>query len=122
MLTDIANSPLAQLAAAVLTLAGGWRLWRSQSLGDAKESADSKGQIAALDTWKDLLEGERAARKLAEERADKFAAERNEAMQQVWEMKGQLKVMNDTIVEQTRELVQLREQMRQLQEQINAPR
>lgn len=118
-LADLANNPLAQLAAAVLSLAGGWRLWRNQTAGDDKVRADSDGQIAALATWKELVEGERTARIKAEERADKFAAERNEAMQQVWEMKGQLKVMSDTIAVQTSELAQLRETVRQLKEQMN---
>lgn len=119
-LADLANNPLAQLAAAILSIAGGYRYWRSQSSGDAKERADSDGQIAALATWQALVEGERAARIKAEERADKFAAERNEAMQQVWEMRGQLKVMSDNLAAQTRELEQLREQVRQLKEQFHA--
>lgn len=121
-ISDLAGNPLAQLAAAVLTLAGGWRLYRNQSSGDAVTRANDAANITALDTWKQLLEGERAARIKAEERADKFAGERNEAMQEVWEMRGQLKVMNDTLAEQTRELIQLREQVRLLQEKINAPR
>lgn len=116
---DLANNPLAQVVAAVLTLAGGYRYWRSQQSGDAKERADSDGQIAALETWKELLEGERAARIRAEERADKFAAERNEAMQQVFEMKGQLKVLTETLTAQTQELHELRDQVRALKEQLN---
>lgn len=119
-LGELANNPLAQVVAAILTVAGGYRYWRNQSSGDAKDRADSEGQIAALATWQALVEGERAARIKAEERADKFAAERNEAMQQVWEMRGQLKVMNDTLAAQTSELAQLREQVRQLKEQIHA--
>jgi len=119
-LSELAGNPLAQLAAGVLTLAGGWRLYRNQLSGDSVTRANDAANITALDTWKQLLEGERAARIKAEERADKFAGERNEAMQEVWEMRGQLKVMNETLAEQTRELVQLREQVRQLQEQIHA--
>jgi chromosome segregation ATPase len=121
-MTDLAREPLAQLVAAALALAGGWRLYRNQTSGDAVTRANDAANITALDTWKQLLDGERAARVKAEERADKFAAERNEAMQEVWEMRGQLKVMNETIAAQTRELVQLRDQVRQLQEKINEPR
>lgn len=121
-LGELANNPLAQLTAGVLSLAGGWRIYRSQSIGDAKERADGQGQIAALDTWKQLLEGERAARIKAEERADKFAEERNTAMQEVWEMRGTLKAMNETLSTQTLELVHVREQLTKLQEQINAKR
>ena len=118
-LGQLAGNPLAQVVAALLAVAGGYRYWRRESTGDAKERADSQGQIAALETWKQLVEGERTARLKAEERADKFAAERNEAMQQVWEMRGQLKVMSDNLVAQTQELHELREQLRQLKEQIN---
>jgi uncharacterized coiled-coil DUF342 family protein len=117
---DIVANPIAQLVFLILSAAGGYRVWRAQQPTEAKERADSEGQIAALATWQALLEGERAARVKAEERADKFAAERNEALQQVWEMKGQLRAMNETIAGQTSELAQLREQVRELKEQIHA--
>lgn len=118
-LNDLANNPFAQLVAAVLTIAGGWRVWRNQQNGDAKEKADSEGQIAALDAWQKLLADANAARIRAEDRADKFAAERNEAMQQVFEMKGQLKVLTDTLTAQTQELHELREQVRDLKEKLD---
>lgn len=117
---DLAGNPIAQLAALVLSLAGGYRVWRAQQPTEAKERADSAGQIAALATWQALLEGERAARVKAEERADKFAAERNEALQELWEMKGQLKAMNETLTAQTVELGSLRDLVRQLKDQRNA--
>jgi chromosome segregation ATPase len=117
---DIAGNPIAQLAFLILSAAGGYQVWRKQQPTDAKERADSEGQIAALGTWKELLEGERAARVKAEERADKFAAERNEALKELWEMKGQLKAMNETLAAQTSELGALRDQVRQLKEQIHA--
>jgi hypothetical protein len=117
---DLAGNPIAQLAALVLSIAGGYRVWRAQQPTEAKERADSDGQIAALATWQALLEGERAARVKAEERADKFAAERNEALQELWEMKGQLKAMNETLTAQTAELSSLRDLVRQLKDQRNA--
>jgi hypothetical protein len=120
-LTELAGNPFAQLAAAVLTLAGGWRLYRNQSSGDAVVRASDAANLTGIETLKQLVESERAARTRAEERADKFAAERNEAMLEVWEMRGQLKLMNETIASQTRELIQLRDQVRQLQEKINGP-
>ncbi|MGJ7557065.1 hypothetical protein ACSFBI_32090 [Variovorax sp. RB3P1] len=116
---DLAGNPIAQLAALVLSIAGGYRVWRAQQPTEAKERADSDGQIAALATWQALLEGERAARVKAEERADKFAAERNEALQELWEMKGQLKAMNETLTAQTVELGSLRDLVRQLKDQRN---
>ncbi|CAN7579724.1 hypothetical protein [Variovorax paradoxus] len=117
---DIAGNPIAQLAFLILSAAGGYQVWRKQQPTDAKERADSEGQIAALGTWKELLEGERAARLKAEERADKFAAERNEALKELWEMKGQLKAMNETLAAQAAELSSLRDQVRQLKEQLHA--
>lgn len=99
--------------AGVLTLASGYRYWRKEQSGDAKEKADSEGQIAALGAWKELLEAERSARVRAEERADRFAHERNEALQQMGELRGQLKAMTD-------ELHGLRDQVRQLKDQIDA--
>ena len=119
-LLELAGNPIAQIAAAALSLAGAWRYFKNQSSGDAVTRANDAANLSGIETLKQLLEGERAARIKAEERADKFAAERNEAMQQVWEMRGQLKVMNETITDQVRELERLREQMRQFQEQINA--
>lgn len=117
---DIAGNPIAQLAFLILSAAGGYQVWRKQQPTDAKERADSEGQIAALGTWKELLEGERAARVKAEERADKFAAERNEALKELWEMKGQLRAMNETLAAQTTELGSLRDQVRELKEQLHA--
>ena len=117
---DIAGNPIAQLAFLILSAAGGYQVWRKQQPTDAKERADSEGQIAALGTWKELLEGERAARVKAEERADKFAAERNEALKELWEMRGQLRAMNETLAAQTAELALLRDQVRQLKEQLHA--
>lgn len=117
---DIAGNPITQLTALILAVAGGYRVWRAQQPTEAKERADSEGQIAALATWQALLEGERAARVKAEERADKFAAERNQAMQELWEMKGQLKAMNETLTAQTIELGSLRDLVRQLKDQRNA--
>jgi len=117
---DIAGNPIAQLAFLILSAAGGYQVWRKQQPTDAKERADSEGQIAALGTWKELLEGERAARVKAEERADKFTAERNEALKELWEMRGQLRAMNETLAAQTAELSSLRDQVRQLKEQLHA--
>ena len=117
---DLASNPIAQIVFLILSAAGGYRVWRASQPNEAKERADSEGQIAALATWQQLLEGERAARVKAEERADKFAAERNEALKELWEMRGQLKAMNETLAAQTSELSALRDQVRQLKEQLHA--
>lgn len=131
--SDLASNPLAQLVAAVLTIAGGYTAWRQSSsndatkrASDAAERANKDGQIAALETWKELLAIERAARVRAEERVDEFSEraeafseERNKAMEAVWEMRGQLKTMNETINEQNKELIRLRNQICELEEKIN---
>lgn len=38
---DLAGNPIAQLAALVLSIAGGYRVWRAQQPTEAKERADS---------------------------------------------------------------------------------
>lgn len=126
--SDLASNPLAQLFAAVLTLAGGWRMWRQQSGSDAKDRANNDGQIAALESWKELLALEREARTRAEERADEaaeraeaFSEERNRAMEALWEMRGQLKALNETVNRQNEELIRLRNQIRELEGKINGP-
>lgn len=133
--SELASNPLAQLAAAVLSLAGGWRMWRAQSGSDAKERANSEGQMAALESWKELLAIERAAKVRAEERADEateraeaFSEERNKALEAVWEMRGQLRAMsetvktlNETVNRQNEELIRLRNQIRELEGKINGP-
>lgn len=123
---ELASNPLAQLAAAVLSLAGGYKMWRQSSSGDTKERANNDGQIAALAVWKELVEIERASRIRAEERADEaaeraeaFSEERNQAVAAVWEMRGQLKAMNETITKQNEELMQLRNKICELEEKID---
>jgi hypothetical protein len=90
-------------------------------------SADADGQIAAIDVWKELADSANAARAVAESRADMFAKERNDALQQLWEMRGQLKVLTDEVTRlrelvasQNDELHGLRDQLSALKEQINA--
>lgn len=94
-------------------------LWRERNQRD-KSDADASGQIQALGVYQELLKNERDAKHLAEQRADQFAKERNEAYQQVWELKGQLKAITDQLEGQTRELVELRSQLRAFKEQIDA--
>lgn len=94
-------------------------LW-SQRNQSKKSDADAGGQIEALDVYKELLKTEREARHQESARADQFAKERNEAYQQVWELKGQLKAMSEQMAVQNLELVALRDQLRELKEQIDA--
>lgn len=119
LLESVKNSPLSQLGLFGASMAAAWRLWTTTRASDKVEGANRGGQIAALDTWKQLVEGERAARKLAEERADRFAEERNKAMEQVYDMRGQLRAMNEQVLSQARELGELRLQLQSLQRQVD---
>ncbi len=113
--------------ALVLIAAGGFCIYLLQRIPQRMAGADSDGQIEALNVYKGLLESERAAKVLAEQRADVFAKERNDALQSVWELKGELRALNEELsrlrglVEtQNTELAGLRDQVRALKEQINA--
>jgi len=87
-------------------------LW-SQRDKRAMSGADSAGQIKALDVYEELLKTEREARAASDQRADQFAKERNEAYQQVWELKGQMKQL-------TEELARVRSELDALKERFNA--
>lgn len=115
----IAENPIAQLIFGLFTAAGAWRYWRNTSSSDAKERADASGQIGALAAWQQMAEAERAARLKAEERADRLSVERNEALAQLWDMRAQLKLLQDTITAQTQELAAMREQVRLMKEQLD---
>lgn len=131
--SDLAKEPLTQFVAAVLTIAGALTAWRqsrssdaTKRASDAAERANKDGQIAALETWKELLATERAARVRAEERADEsaeraeaFSEERVRAMEAVWELRGQLKALNEALSKQNDELIRLRQQIRELEEKID---
>ena len=94
-------------------------LWRDRSNRELA-GADAGGQIKALAVYEQLLTTERNARAQSDQRADLFAKERNDAYQQVWELKGQLKAMAEQLAVQNQELAALRDQVRALKEQINA--
>lgn len=86
--------------------------WSQRNSREAA-SADTAGQIKALGVYEEMLKTEREAKAQAEQRADMFAKERNEAYQQVWELKGQLKQL-------TEELARVRQELDALKERINA--
>jgi chromosome segregation ATPase len=94
-------------------------LWSNRNSREMA-GADANGQIKALSVYDQLLKTEREQRALAEQRADQFAKERNEAYQQVWELKGQMKAMTEQLALQNQELNELRDQVRGLKEQMNA--
>lgn len=57
---------------------------------DAVDRAGDQADIGAIKRLSDMLDEERKARREAEERADMFAKERNEAIKQIGELKGQI--------------------------------
>lgn len=78
--------------ALALSIAGGWYLFR-QKPTDAVRAANADGTVDAIDHWKEIANNEREARLVAEQRADSFAKERNDAMQQVWKLTGQVETL-----------------------------
>lgn len=90
--------------------------------GDQVTRANNEANITAIATWKEMADREREDKLEAIRRADKFAVDRAEALAQVNEMKGRLSAMTETITAQAAELGVLREQVRQLMEQVHALR
>lgn len=118
---------LATVAATLASAFAGWRMLRNQNSNDSVTKASNEANIAAIDTYKQLLEDERkakeverAARVAAEERADKFAEERNEAWKELYQVKGKLEQMADQIMNQSQEITLLRKEVEQLRTGVPA--
>lgn len=110
--SELIANPLAQVIMAVAGAFTSYRIYKNQNSGDTVTRANDSANVTALAAWKELMDGERAARQQAEARADKFAGERNEAMEAVWEMRGQLKSMTETMGHQAEQLERQAEQLR----------
>lgn len=119
-LNTLPGGPFGVLATAAAAIGGGFIFLRQYLSRGAADRADDAGRVSAINVYKELLEAERAARALADKRADDFAHERNEAIKALGEMQGQLTAMAGQLSEQTKELARLRDQVRTLEEQINA--
>lgn len=74
------------VAGAIIVFLAARPLLSKLNLGTKMDSA----QIDAIDRLGRLLNEEREARKLAEERADRFAQERNEAVQKIGRLEGEI--------------------------------
>ncbi len=96
------------------TIAGGALFLRQYLSGAAAERASDTGQIAALDVYKSMVGELRTALAEANTRADQFAKERNEAIEIVGTLKGQLSEMTRQLELQGRELNELRAQVEKL--------
>jgi chromosome segregation ATPase len=92
---------LTQMAATVGAMVAaffGGRKWLSS---DTANRAGDSAAIALIEQLKSALVSEREARQVAEERADKFAHERNELVMQLGELRGRIEAL-------TAEVAQLR--------------
>lgn len=108
------------LGAAVGVIAAGMVFLRQFLSGAAAARASDAGQIEALDVYKQMVSELRASLAEVNQRADRFAQERNDALQSLGDLRGQLKEMTRQLEEQGRELAGLRQQVSNLQEQLNA--
>lgn len=90
---QIANIILAGLAA----LGGGWLTIRKFLSKDSVDRAGNQADIGTINRLNKLLDEERKARREAENRADKFAHERNEAIQRIGSMEGQITALTGKV-------------------------
>lgn len=104
-------------------LVGGFLYFWSRRPADK----DKDEQLRAVLVYKDLLEAERRAkaaevdrRLLAEQRTDQFAHERHEAYQQLWEIKGQFRLVQEQLAAALKELELMSAQLKAMKDQLNA--
>lgn len=112
--------PLKWAAGILGTLAAGMIFMRQYLSGAEAQRASDAGQIAALDVYKEMVSGLRDQVATANQRADQFAKERNEAIEQIGQLKGQMAEMSRQIKEQSEELTHLRGEVQQLSEGLHA--
>lgn len=101
-------------------------LWRERGQR-AVTAANDEANISAITHWRSVADRSDKALEAMTLRADKFAEERNEALQTVGEMRGQLEAMSRQLTEQSallrqqaEEMQGLRLQVASLKEQLNA--
>jgi hypothetical protein len=104
--------PLGYVIVIVIVAVGSGIYWLLARNQQRLAGADADGQIQALAVYREMLRAEREARVAAETRADQFARELREALQQLGELKGQLQAM-------TAELARVRQELEQMKGQIN---
>lgn len=97
----------AVLAGIVLVAVAARPLLSKLNLGTRMDGA----QIDAIDRLGKLLNEEREARKIAEERADRFAQERNEAIQKVGRLEGEIHALRADVQRQAAVIESLRADM-----------
>ncbi len=102
------------------TIAAAGLYLRQYLSGAAAQRASDTGQITALGVYQQLLQDaiKRAAE--AETRADGFAKERNEALQNLGRMEGRLAAVQQQLEEALARISELTTQVTQLREQVDA--
>lgn len=105
---------LAWVAGALASAYGGWSILRKNQSASAVTEASNEANITAIETYKELVATERAARIVAEQRADKFAEERNEAWKQLYETRGRLDAVTDQVTALNDQITLLRGEVAQL--------
>lgn len=99
------------------TLASVWGAWtvvRKNASSASVTEASNEANITAIETYKELVATERAARVASDLRADKFAEERNEAWKQLYATQGKLEAMADQVMALNQEITLLRGEVAQL--------
>jgi|GEM_PF-6109374 len=119
-LNSLPGGPFGALGAAAAAIGGGFIFLRQYLSRGAADRADDAGRVSAINVYKELLEAERAARALADKRADDFARERNEAITMMGKLQGQLEGMQRQLQQATEEIAGLENRVRQLTEQVHA--
>lgn len=112
---------IAGVLGALGTAFAGWRMVRRDASNSAVSEASNEANIEAINTYKELVESERAARIRSDERADRFAEERNEAMKNFYIAQGELESLRKQIVTLTTEVQLLRTEIVNLRTTQGAP-
>lgn len=107
---------VAAIVGGLATAFGGYRYARASTSKDAVAEASNEANISAIDTYKELVATERAARKVAEDRADSFAKEYNAAQKELYTALGKLEAMQDQLAAVSKELEDLRAEVAKLRQ------
>ena len=102
------------------TIAAAGLYLRQYLSGAAAQRASDDGQITALGVYQQLLADAIKRAGEAEIRADGFAKERNEALQNLGRMEGRLAAVQQQLDEALTRIAELTSQVTQLREQVDA--
>lgn len=106
---------IAGVIGALGTAFAGWRMVKKDVSNSAVSEASNEANIAAIETYKELVESERAARIRSDERADRFAEERNTSQRDLYQALGKIDLLTAQVAALTAELQQVRDMLRTIQ-------